>query len=205
MSAPTPRAGFTLIEVLAATTLLAIVTALLLPVVRTATQVETRLASASVAAGDHRTTEQVLRHLLARAQRSPGRGSGQGFDGDTASLSFLTRPAAFEGPQRASFIIENGALTLALRPAADPARPSERATLQSEMDAPAFVYFGDPDGDGVDGWHQTWQSDRLPRLVVLDMARVDGTVRRIEARVGGAAPTDCRFDSGLGLCLGDVE
>jgi len=36
MSSPTARSGFTLIEVLAATTLLAIVTALLLPVVRTA-------------------------------------------------------------------------------------------------------------------------------------------------------------------------
>lgn len=193
-------AGFTLVEVLMAGAVLAMVAALLLPVIRIAGQAENRSREQSELRNNHARLEAVMRELLWQAQEAPGGLDAQRFSGEPGSVSFLTRPSGQAGLYQASLEVEGGGLVVTLSQFPD--GQAFRSHFPLAANAVRFHFYGDPDGEGVAVWRDNWSDAGMPRLVVLDMTRHDGQLRRIEALVGGRAPVDCEYDSGQGICLG---
>ncbi|WP_417490553.1 type II secretion system protein [Maricaulis sp.] len=198
-------AGFTLMEALIAVVILAGIAAVLVPAVRTAVRVEARASSlvADLEAGAG--TEDLLRELLLRAHRPPRSASTGQLAGTPTSLSFLTLATAAGTPQLARLEYESGRLELTLPRLETSPRAPQGIVLAEQLDQVRFLYFGDiDDGQGA-VWHENWDQIAPPQLVALDLLARDGGRKRIEARVGGAGPFDCGFDSGQGICLGDTE
>lgn len=194
--------GFSLLEALVAVAVLAAIAALILPVIRNATAAEARVVSAADAWTQHAAAETAFRDLLMQAQSAPEEASGYALRGEGSYLTFLTRPAGDDALYLATFSIERGRLELSLGPIPDNSGPMHAVVLAEGLTEMRFFYFGErSDGRGL-AWSDDWTETYPPRLVVLDMSRNDGHLRRIEALVGGQAPYDCDYDSGNGICLG---
>ena len=195
-------AGFTLLEMLVAVTVLALIIALILPVIRLAVAAETRIAGISGEWNEQGSAEAVMRHLIWRAQSAPENMETGRFFGATNQVRLLTRPEGLDELYAATFSISGRSLVVTLSPVPESQGRAYRSVLIENAEDLQFHYFGErPDGRGM-MWTSSWEEDYPPRLVVLDMARRDGQVRRIEALVGGRGPVECQFDSGNGVCLG---
>mgnify|MGYP000500930859 CR=1 FL=1 len=202
MSARARDAGFTLLEMLVAVTVLALIIALTLPVIRLAVSAETRIAGISREWDEQGSAEAVIRHLVWRAQAAPETMEAGRFQGTASRVRMLTRPEGLDELYVATFSISGRGLRVSLSPMPASAGGTYQSVLIENAEDLQFHYFGErPDGRGM-MWTQSWEEDYPPRLVVLDMARRDGQVRRIEALVGGRGPVECQFDSGNGICLG---
>lgn len=192
--------GFTLVEVLLAGAVLAMVAALLLPVVRIASQVETRTREQAELREGHARLERLMRETFWQAQAAPDSLNPQRLTGAPGSVSFLTRPAGQAGLYQASLEIEGEGVLVTLAQWPDGPRFQSQFGLQA--DDLRFYFYGRAEDGSAPAWSEDWTHPWMPRLVVLDMTRHDGQVRRIEALVGGRAPVDCEYDSGQGICLG---
>jgi general secretion pathway protein J len=201
MIPPSDReAGFTLLEVLMAGAILAAVVALMLPVVRIASQAEDRSREMAERRNDHSGLEQVMRELLWQAQSAPDGLEGSRFSGDAGSVSFLARPEGNERLYQVSLSLEAEGVGVSLSPLPD--GPAHSSTFPLSSSQWRFHYYGDPEDGAAPVWSERWDKSWMPRLLVLDMTDEDGQVRRIETLVGGQAPIDCEYDSGQGICLG---
>ncbi|WP_291844226.1 type II secretion system protein J [Maricaulis sp.] len=198
-----PELGFSLFEVLIAVALLAMIAALCLPVVSNAARVEAGIAAETDRWSRQQAVETVFRDLLLRAQAAPRGVDALSFTGDGSRLSFLTRPDGQGDLVLARIQLSRDALLVSLEPVTHPADLLEPVRIEADLSAGRLLYFGAETPGAAPVWRERWDAALPPRLVVLDMTRDDGQVRRIEAHVGGGAPVDCRFDSGLGICLGD--
>ncbi|WP_203292336.1 prepilin-type N-terminal cleavage/methylation domain-containing protein [Maricaulis parjimensis] len=194
------EAGFTLLEVLMAGAILAAIAALMLPVIRIASQAETRVTERVDVRNTHAALEESMRELLAQAQTASADMHGQLLAGDSVQLSFLTRPRGHDGLYMAVLALQSDGVEISVSPYPDGTAFRTRFTLPNQD--LRLHYFGDPADGLAPVWMDEWDREWMPRLVVLDMTRQDGQLRRIEALVGGQAPVDCEYDSGQGICLG---
>jgi general secretion pathway protein J len=185
------EAGFTLLELLIALTLLAVTASLLVAAIGSARQalnvVDRRVARATVPA-----VQSVLRRLLAEARPGPdaaGRnGPVRAFAGEPDKLGFVSSfvpQGQYGGLWRYEIALdpgEGGAGALVLTQ--QPVRPGPAATAAplrtvviTGIDALRLRYFGAADRDVAPMWQDDWHDPRrLPRLVAVDITfvRTDG-------------------------------
>ncbi len=200
MAKPDRDAGFTLLEVLLAGAVLAVIAALMLPVIRIASQAEDRTREIAELRNTHARLEQVMRELLWQAQSAPDGLEGSRLAGDGGQVSFLTRPVGSDRLYQAVIRLEASGPSLSLT--ALPDGGVFRSQFDLSHERLRLHYYGDPADGAAPVWSDRWDKAWMPRLVVLDMTGEDGQVRRIEALVGDQAPMDCEYDSGQGICLG---
>ena len=187
------EAGFTLLELLIALTLLAVTASLLVSAVGSARQalnvLDRRVAHGSVPA-----VQSVLRRLLAEARPDPDAvghpNPNRAFTGETDRLAFVSGfvpQGQYGGLWRYEIALDagegaarTGALVLTqwvVRPESPAAGAPLRTTITNGVDALRLRYFGAADKDDAPEWHDSWQHpSRPPRLVAVDVtfARTDG-------------------------------
>jgi general secretion pathway protein J len=183
------EAGFTLLELLIALTLLALTTSLLVAAIGSARQalsvLDRRVAHATVPA-----VQSVLRQLLAEARpglESAGRADpARAFAGEPDKVGFVSSfvpKGQYGGLWRYEIALagEGGASALVLTQQLIRPGPAATAPLRTVVitgiDALRFRYFGAADRDGAPMWQDGWhEPSRLPRLVAVDVtfARADG-------------------------------
>jgi general secretion pathway protein J len=186
------EAGFTLLELLIALTLLAVTASLLVNAIGSARQalnvVDRRVAHATIPA-----VQSVLRRLLTEARPGPDETGGKAdpnrvFVGDPDTLAFVSsfvpqgqygglwryELALAAGETRSgSLVLSQKLLRLGLSADAAPLR----TVVLNEVDALRLRYFGAADKDSAPQWHDSWHDPRrLPRLVAVDITfgRADG-------------------------------
>jgi general secretion pathway protein J len=188
-----PEAGFTLLELLIALTLLAVTTSLLVNAIGSARQalriVDRRVAHATVPA-----VQSVLRRLLTESR--PGLDMTQkaeadrAFAGEPGKMGFVSSfvpQGQYGGLWRYEIALDAdagasrpGAVVLTqhlVRPASSAAAAPLRTVVIDGVAALRLRYFGAPDEDSTPQWHDSWRDPRrLPRLVSLDVtfAQTDG-------------------------------
>lgn len=205
---PQRRAGFTLVEVLVAMTLLGILSAMLFGGLRFGARAWDRVAAASDSRDDVMAAQRFLRQRLGTLslpsglQRPPG-ASGLPLRGEADRMSFVTPWRA--GPVRSglySFTLwrqaaseSSGRLMLAWRrlgtTAGEEAEGGEdiagRRVLLEGVERLDLSFYGTPEGAHAPGWHRRWEGGggRLG-LVLVDVGFSDG--RRLWPRFVVAAP-----------------
>ena len=187
------EAGFTLVELLIALTLLTVIASLLVNAVGSARQalnvVDRRVTQASVPA-----VQSVLRRLLVEARANSDATQradpDRAFIGELNKLSFVSSfvpqgqygglwryQIALDASERAG---ESSALVLTqqlVRPASSATGPPLRTVVLKEVRALSVRYLGAEDKDSAPQWQDVWRHpSRLPRLVSVDVRflRADG-------------------------------
>lgn len=169
--------GFTLLELLIAVTLLAVMMALLFGGLRSGMDGAARLDRRLEALDDLRTAQFVLRRLLTGAQPLAPVSGGRviAFDGRPDGIDFVAALPEPLGGGLAQFRLRrdmSGGLEVLRTPiGADGVRFDFRAAASSALlervSRIAIDYFG-PDHDGKLAWRPTWREvDELPRLIRL--------------------------------------
>jgi prepilin-type N-terminal cleavage/methylation domain-containing protein len=206
MTRPAHRieAGFTLMESLIAVVILAGIAAVLVPAIRTAVRIEARSSALVGGLESQAATEDLLREFLLRAYRPAVAAGNRAMVGERSSMRFLSLASGTQTVQPVSLLLEAGALELRLPAASGEPAAIASLMLAEDVTQARFRYFGETDdGQGL-AWQSRWETDSPPRLVALELLSRDGSLRRIEALVGGRGAFDCRFDSGQGICLADT-
>jgi general secretion pathway protein J len=164
-----PAAGFTLLEVLVALALTAIVTLLMLDGMRNATLGLDRLASHADAFDRRHGADALLRRELGAAiaiALAPG--SAAGFAGTPQSLHFITSAGGSgAGLYRIDLAYRDRALLLTRRAADPEALPHrDRSVLARRLRSFNLAYYGALPQGADPAWHDRWGGVRyLPRLV----------------------------------------
>ncbi len=182
--------GFTLIEMLVALSLLALISSVLAASIGTA-RMALAFVERSAAVAPVQGTQAFFRSALAQArpiQRDGTSGSDLSFLGAPSAMTFNTSyspRAQFEGLYRIEIGFEpstdqraGGELILTqtmVRPLAGedqvpPPVARRRSRLLENVRSVEFNYFGALDDDGILRWRPTWvHLDKLPRLVAVDV------------------------------------
>lgn len=190
---PSPRPqGFTLVELLIAITLLALLSVLLFDGLNFGTRVAGEAAARQDRTAALATAMGFLRGQLADAQPlemgQSGGGKGVAFEGEPDSVEFAALPPAYlaEGgwhTLRVGFERQRkgGRLVVAWRLLESDngkeavSRP-RRSTLLDGVKAIEFGYFGQISAQDAPQWHDHWRdSDHLPALVRLHITFLDGS------------------------------
>jgi prepilin-type N-terminal cleavage/methylation domain-containing protein len=185
------EAGFTLVELLIALTLLAVTASLLVVAIGSARQaldvMDRRVAHAAVPA-----VQSAIRRLLAEARPGPdavGRADPMwAFDGESDKVRFVSSfvpQGQYGGLWRYEIALDAGdagagALVLTqqlVRPGPAATVTPLRTVVTSGIDALHLRYFGAAHKDDALQWQDSWRDPhRLPRLVAVDVVftRPDG-------------------------------
>jgi general secretion pathway protein J len=195
------QSGFTLIEVLIAITLMAIIVTVGFAVVRTG------LRSWDASEARFQATEQraaaihFLRHYLADAWPEHGTGDAEGgeaagfqFIGTTQSIQFIAPVPDHVGHgMMYRFILhaDASALRIAMQPNGvpllTPLLEPERTTLLEPVRLVRFAYFGsDRDKPGQSYWRPDWASPYFPELIGIHIEDSVGVLElQVAPRRGG--------------------
>jgi type II secretory pathway pseudopilin PulG len=198
---PSRQDGFTVLEALIAMTLLAALAVTLLSAVRGVITADARTRQLVQQREHHSSADDTMRDVLLQAHRLPRTSSDLSFEGSPGYLRVVTRPHGSSAPQYASIEIEGETLVLELSPLQGERHWPTPIVLADALSEARFYYFGESEDRSSLVWQDDWLHAHPPRLVVLDMARHGGQIRRLEMRVGGTGPFECVFDSGRGMCL----
>jgi general secretion pathway protein J len=212
--------GFTLVELLIAVTLLALLTTLVFGAMRYAARAWAATDRRAVAAADLSAVQAVFRHAIAGAY--PAFASADptdreiAFDGAGQWLALVAPlPAAIasgvEAQQR--FFVEGEgrprALVMGWRfdlPSSDEASPlpENRVRLLDHVRALRFAYYGAPDPSQAPGWWQRWSGyTRLPELVRVHIERDDPALPQwpdLDVATRATANIACVYDALAGGC-----
>lgn len=177
-------AGFTLVELLIALALTGIVSLLLVQGIGLAALGVDRLSRGAERLDESRGVDQVLRHILATAAVVPGSGTGTGFSGGAAQVSFLSLVAdSGPGLYRVDLAIELSGgerrLVLTRRPVASVAEPRPaRSVLARGVRAFRIAYFGADTLGDEPAWHDRWDGlAYLPSLMRIELDTADAPAR----------------------------
>jgi len=182
--------GFSLMEVLAALALLALLLVGVYSGIRTATH-SVRAGSAAVERLDAvRSAQQFLRRELAQAMTQQlgknDKDEAIFFKGDAHSMSFVAPLPGYLGklgPQAQTLeLVDNGkggqrleVRFALLPPSGEPLQPGPPQVLLDDVREGGFRYRGVDDRGRVGAWRTDWPAgDRLPQLVRIDL-RLAGT------------------------------
>jgi general secretion pathway protein J len=215
MSRRSGEAGFTLLELLIALTLLGLLTTLIFGGLRLATQAWSRVDDRAGDAADLRAVADVLRHALGAAYPVYATADPTdptiAFDGEADSVFLVAPlpPAIGAGiPAELRFAVAgNGrsrALVMGWRldlPAADGGGPlpEQRIELLRHVRAIRFAYFGPDATGGAPIWQWEWAGrDRLPDLVRIRIERDETSLPdwpAFTAEPRAAANSACVYDA----------
>lgn len=215
-----PDAGFTLMELLVAITLLSLLSLVLTSSLRFGLTAWARGADHTERVDQSLLVQDFLRRAIGDAYpyflpTDPTRGDGQvDFVGTAQSVSFLaSAPIALGGRGRVRFVIsrergtERSELVVTSAPElGDMASPPERKILLPNVETVELSYFGKRRSDRGAAWHDTWGAEpALPELVRLKVRLPAGDTRLwpdlvIAPRI--AADVGCVHDPLTKLCRG---
>lgn len=214
------EAGFTLVELLVAVTLLALLTTLVFGALKYAGRAWAETDHRAIAAADLSAVQAVFRHAINGAY--PAFASADptdreiAFDGAGEWLVLVAPlPAAIASgvEARQRFFVEgegrSRALFMAWRfdlPSSDQATPlpENRVRLLDHVRALRFAYYGALDPGQVPSWWQRWSGNTtLPNLVRVHIERDDSVLPQwpdlvVETRA--TANTACVYDALAGMC-----
>lgn len=174
--------GFSLVELLVAMALLAVILVLVFDGLHTGTRVWERIDRRVDAAEQMRTTQRFIRQRLEEAvsaNRTPLEAGGRAFSGEAQAMTFVAPLPGRSGAGGlyrfrlyAAPFEDATRLLVEYRPY-DPrgdAEPDQvdpqRVSLQDDVAGLEFSYFGDDGVTGQPGWQGQWQDrDELPGLV----------------------------------------
>ncbi|TAN46975.1 MAG: prepilin-type N-terminal cleavage/methylation domain-containing protein [Methylococcaceae bacterium] len=190
--------GFTLIEVLIAITLLAVIVTVGFAVVRTGFNSWNAGEARFQVAEQRAAGIGFLRNYLANALPLPSTTTDNkpvfSFIGGTQSLQFLAFPpdhVAHGMIYQFALSFENGALRVAMQPFAKPLLTPllqpERVVIMEGIRKAGFAYFGRDRGKpGKSIWHNEWQQPQLPDLIGIHIEDNAGVLDlQIAPRRGG--------------------
>jgi general secretion pathway protein J len=180
--------GFTLIEMLVAITLMALLSVMLFEGMRLGSRSTAVSAAMNDRSGQWSLTYGVLRNQLAGAESLPVKHAPPpppaDFTGTVDGVSFVEQPPAYLAPgglYRAHLSFVRGArsgrlmLSWVRLGAADSAGDPPPTTLLDNLANADFSYFGALAPDQAPEWLQSWEGvDHLPTLVRLRVAFADG-------------------------------
>lgn len=179
-------AGFTLVELLVALAILALVVTLISHATAIGAAGTETVERKSEALGELRLGQSMVRRHLAEARpvRWPdGRRTVAAFEGDPDSVSFVSVMPAWPdmaGLYLVRFHIADGELVMTRRATAGESpefafdRHSERRVLATGVSSLRFAYFGTDDPRQPAGWSERWhRRGRLPSLVRLNLTYAD--------------------------------
>ncbi len=206
--------GFTLMELLVAMTLLAMLSLVLLGGMRFGVQIWQRTETAAADSGRIRAVQLELSGMLARAypffvQQGPANAE-VAFEGARDGVSFLSPnanvPGALDrvsiGVARQGGMMElHSKASLELAPKAD---ARERVLLKG-LSGIAFAYFGAPRPGAPAQWYDSWQHRPVPPQMVRIRARfADASARWPDLVVALRLTADmgCRYDPLTRYCQG---
>ena len=214
MSRRETTAGFTLVELLIALTLVGLLATLIFGGVRVAARAWGRTDDRAAEAADRWAVANVLRDAITRAYpafASPDTGDRTiAFDGEAVSLTLLAPlpqaiAAGVTAEMRFYLAGEGAAKTLVLGwrldlPSAETggALPENRVVLLDRVRRIGFAYFGADGPDDAPVWHESWsERTALPQLVRIDLERSDPALPAWPTLVAAPAATintGCIFD-----------
>lgn len=209
--------GFTLLELLIAITLLAMLSVMLLGGMRLGGRVWERSVKGIDQTEETRIARDFIRTALSGAypllDKSDPTHPVIGLVGEAKSLSFLApmpQSLGAAGLARMSLYVEDAGdtrrLILALRPelAFDDAKSPPPSILLGKVQNAEFSYFGAEEAGKPPVWQDHWKSAiALPKLIRLRIAFAEGDARPwpdliIAPRIQVAA--DCNYDPALKSC-----
>jgi general secretion pathway protein J len=206
--------GFTLLELLVATTLLAFLSIALVAGMRFGTGLWSKTESGSIEAINVRTAQSTLANLLGRLYPrfvADGDKAYVDFDGASDRMDFLSAADARSGQLlRISLrtVRDGDALDLQYVEAPELARDGRKAktgVLARGLATVAIDYFGSTDGTVPAVWRNDWHDERKPpALVRIRAAFARGSARWpemvLKPRI--AADSGCQFDVLSKFCQG---
>lgn len=207
---PTSReAGFTLVELLVAVTLLGFVSILLFGGLRLGTRVWERTETGFQSdRALHRTESAMvdaIGHAYPRFVHRSGTTGEVAFSGSSTSIA-LTAQTGDAGLADVVITADQGAGSLTVVSRSEIAGAAAPATtILPGVASATFSYFGTAAGDTEPRWHDTWQSQRvLPRLVRIVVRMRDGRQTPLDLTIAPRiqAPMDCVFDVLTDNCQG---
>lgn len=180
------EAGFTLIEVLVAMTVLALLFAVLFGSLRLGNRYQASAARTTEQAAEFQTAHRLLRRLLTRAYPltyETGEQDRFAFEGTPGAVRFVAIMASYPGqpgPNLFSFEFSDTGEGTELRVKRRTFRPrddtfdlgaiEEDIILVAGPISGEFAFFGSDDGDTPGTWRGTWSgAERLPDLVRLSI------------------------------------
>ncbi|MBL6854207.1 MAG: prepilin-type N-terminal cleavage/methylation domain-containing protein [Alphaproteobacteria bacterium] len=203
------EAGFTLVELLVAMTLLGFVSILLFGGLRLGTRVwertETGFQGDRALHGVEEAIADAVGHAYPRLIHRSATTSEIAFSGSPSSIA-LTAQTGDAGVAEVVITADQGAgsLTVASRSEISGATAAT-TTVFAGVASATFSYFGTTAGDNEPRWHDTWQSQRaLPRLVRIVVRMRDGRQTPLDLTIAPRiqAPMDCVFDVLTDNCQG---
>ena len=181
------RAGYTLVELLVALAIMALLSTMLLAGLARSGRTWERLDGAATRAEGVEAAQALLRARLQHAwpiTRYDMRPPGPDFDGLATQLTFLAPPGERDGPgalRRYRLQLEPGG-DLVLVSTSDvalaPARVERREVLLRDVDTISLSYFGAMEPDRAPQWRENWrQRPRMPSLVRIRLQFLNGDSR----------------------------
>jgi len=213
------EAGFTLVELLVALLLFALLSVALFAALRLGADTMDRIAGRQDATDQTASAQQLLTRLLTASYPEyvamPGLHGQIAFDGEPASLSFLApaprtvAPGGFAVMRLAVIAAgDTRALRLSARPelAWPDAGDTTVETLLAGASAARFAYWGPDQPDAGSSWHDQWKERPvLPALIRITVAFPPGDPRDWPALIVApkiAADQACQFVPLTQSCLG---
>jgi general secretion pathway protein J len=214
------EAGFTLLELLIATTLLALLSLVLFSGMRFGTRSWDRAESSTAGGNEIRRAQEAIADALGRAypelQMKDPTDPHVYFDGRADRVTFLGPDRTIAGALAVFTVEREGSdLVMITTPelARDPARQTLRRVLLKDVASFALAYYGAIKQDDPPRWTPDWRDRmRLPGLV-----RVQATLAKPGAKSGAksgpgwtemivepriAADVGCNFDAVTKFCQG---
>jgi type II secretory pathway component PulJ len=184
--------GYTLMEALIASAILAGLAAVLAPAIHASVRAASRIARYGESAEEIRIADGVLSELFSAAV-DPGISGARGaFSGDAENLSFFVLLDNQSGPQTVALRIDDGRLSYAPPPSAGSKTESDEIVLLD--DAMAFRYYGASNARESAEWRPDWTSSSPPLLVAIERGGAGGSPPALTFRVSSTAPIHCLFD-----------
>ncbi|MGH6871415.1 MAG: PulJ/GspJ family protein [Rhizomicrobium sp.] len=206
------EAGFTLLELLVAMTLMALLSLVLFGGFRFGTRAWDRAETSTAGANQIRRAQDTIGNALSRAYPemdiSDPKNPHIVFSGEAQAVIFLAPDRARDGALAVTALTWRGdALVLTTTPelARNPRRQTKSITLLDHVLSFDLAYFGPPGLNDPPRWNSSWHDrGRLPRLVriraTLDRVRPNWTEMIVAPRI--AADVNCTFDPLTKFCQG---
>lgn len=174
------EAGFTLVELLAALAILAVLTGVLAAALSTGFTGRERITARADALEELRAAQSLIRRTLSEARpvqwTAQGRFTVAAFDGAPGRVSFIGTLPGFDGPgglHQIRFGVEDGALVMerALTAGEEQVfRTADPVVLLRDVAALRVTYFGKRARATQGQWHPEWKDEAsLPDLVRLEV------------------------------------
>jgi len=176
-------AGFTLVELLAALAVLAMLTGVLAAALSTGFTGRSRITARADALDELRAAQALMRRTMTEARpvswTSQGRFAVAAFDGAPNHVAFIGTLPGFDGPgglHQIRFALTGGALVMERASTAGEEqifRTADPVVLLRDVAALRFTYFGRRQRSSEARWHPDWQDETsLPDLVRVEVEPV---------------------------------